>query len=527
MAITLIVSGVDLTEKAQGLQWTLVDPGGCETCSFNLPTVEKVPLPGARVRVFEGLQCLFDGYVEEPGDDLDERQAPGQVTAVGAGAVMKDGRMSMVFMDRDVGRWQPMGRARQLAVLGAALGNQGFQTLPDPTSGSPAIDSGWTGDWNTKPLSEAWYDAGNGNLIDRIKADWIRGANVPNSSPWTWDALLSSDDALAALDSSGNLRAAGPGTLNLAASGSRRFAALQLYYDTGGAAGTAGQTYDVMWTNVRVIGDHGLTIRGATAATEGFYPADIVRYVLGLVTGLAEGVIIDDTSYITTHSVYRDPVTHETPIDDMAKLTGWHWGVWPARSMFSDTPELHFRPPPPSATVIVAREDCRQLKLVQRLSDFHDTALVKYSDPAGTSGYVTRTLANPRLPSGRSRTLDLDAGIATAAFAAQLGDAALALEQQQSRAAGPVQLPGIVQYKGGPRLAHTIQPGIDRLKITGLPNAGPWTETDTRRFDTFRIQRLTCSVDGDGFVTTTADLDSGVNLLDVAQARLAAAAVSA
>lgn len=524
MAVTLIVASRDLTRLAQNLQWTLVDPGGCETCTFDLAGTVTVPAPGDRVRVFEGLQCVWDGRVEEPGDDLDALQAPGHVTAVGAGAVLKDGRMSMVFLDRQLGGWQGPSRQRQINLLGASQAIQGDpEVTPDTSTGSPSLKVGWIGPWNNPAaVVEAWYDAGAPNLIGRVRGTWTRISGVTSADVnWWWRAALSSDDVATTTNDTGNLAALGPGTVDLASGGSRRFCRLDLFYAAVGAAGVDGTMYAVDWTNLRIFGDHGLTIRGGTPSTDGFYPDDIVRYVAGLVPSVALGVIGDGSSYTVLHSVYRDPVPHETPIDDMAKLLGWHWGVWPARSLVGpDTPVLDFRPPPSSATAVVARADCRGLKLVQRLSDFHDVAKVKYSDPAGTSGYATVTLANPRLPAGVSRTLDLDAGSTTAAVAAQVGAAALALEQQQSRAAGPCDLPPVVTAGSGRKLAHLLQPGIDRLKITGLPNAGAWTDPDTRRYDTFRIQRLTAAVGSNGAVKTSVDLDSGINLQDVLMARL-------
>jgi hypothetical protein len=528
MALTVILGDRDVTDQAGSLSYSNVDPGGHEACSFTLPNDAPWPLPGTPVTIWEGMTRAWLGRVEEPGDDLDARAAPSQVTAVGPGAALKDQTMSMVYIDRALGRWQGPSRARQIALLGVnfAAPNAGAAT-PDTTTGLPALDTGFDegGGWGatSKPIAEAWYDAGDGNLLGRIRADWAKTATVSSGADgnWVWEGALETDDLDSSSDSTGDLQAAGPGSADRAATTSRRFAMLRLYYNAAGGTAGSNLRYSIYWTNLRVFGDHGLTIRGASAALEGFYPSDIADHARGLAGGIAAGIITPSTSYIVPHVAYYTRVAHEQIIDDMAKLLGWHWGVWEPLNPFDTTPRLDFRAPPTDATASVMREDCQQLKLTQRLSDFHNRAEIRWTDPAGTSGTAVVTLANPNMPTGLTRTLQLDAGTSTALVAAQIGTDALALEQQQARAAGSVILPAMVMTPGGMLPSHLLRAGLDRLKIIGLPSAGAWTDADTRRYDVFRVRRVTVARDQNGAPRTTAELDSGANLLEVLNARLA------
>lgn len=531
--ITLIVADCDYTDRADGLEWTTVDPGGFETASFQLPNDAACPVPGAPVTICEGLRRVFMGRVEEPGDDYDEQRAPSQVSAVGAGVAAKDNRIQGIFMDRSLSTWGGPSRQRMVNLLSSNLNSAGGGTqLPDATTGSPALDVGFDdpGGWlaANKPIVEAWYDAGSGNLIGRLRGSWaLAGATGAADANWTNQAALVTDDVVSSFDGTGDIHTGSQGssgTAEVIATTARRFALLQWFYSIAGGSAGSNARFGLVWTNLRIIGNQGLTIRGATPATEGFYPSDIAAYVLGQVAGLTRGIVETSSNFILPHAVYRTPVEHEKIAMDMATLLGWHYGVWEPLSMFSDTPRWDFRSRPTVATATVARRDCRNLKLTQRLSDFHNLAKVSFTDPAGTTAIVTVSLANPRIPRGLTRTLENDIGQSSAAVAAQVGLDELALEQQQSRAAGSVDLPPYVQTANGPKASHLLRAGLDRLKITGLPNAGAWLNGDSARFDTFRISRLTCRLEKGGGITTTADLDSGANLIETLQARLALAA---
>lgn len=524
MAVRLIVADDDLTGRASGLQWTNTDPGGHETCEFLLPNDCACPQPGDPVTIWDGYTRLWTGRVEEPGDNYDERRAPGQVGAIGAGAALKDTDIAEIFIDRDLSHWEAAPVVRKVAA------NSTFRVF-DPTVGNDgtnaAVRTNLNGPWTTapgRPLAEAWYIP-NGLRIGHVLHQWVRGTNVNNADTnWSWSVQLASSVSLASVDSSGNLRAAGPGSGTVTATTTDRIYAL-VGLNYGNVAAGDQREYAIDWT-LAVIGTHGLTLRGASPS-EGLYPEDIAGWVLDQATGISRG-ILEPSGFILPHAAYLDPVPHEQIIDDMATLLGWHWGVWAPDSLLDSTPVLHFRPPPEDATATVDRADCRNLRLAQRLSDFHNQARVHYTDTAGNQATVLVTRENPRLPAGLDRTLTLNIGPSDAAAAAIIGEANLALAEQQTRAAGSTELPPSVSTPSGGRTpAHHLRPGLDRIKINGLPRAGAWTEADTRRFDTFRISRTTSRVAAGGAVTTTAELDSGSNLQETLNARLSLAALLA
>jgi hypothetical protein len=140
---------------------------------------------------------------------------------------------------------------------------------------------------------------------------------------------------------------------------------------------------------------------------------------------------------------------------------------------------------------------------------------------------VTVTLANPQLNEAgvATRTLLLDMGVGSAAAATTFANFALALSQNAARAAGQATLPVSVRLPGGGhKPACLIRPGADRLRITDLLDAGPLLDLGTVRRDVFRISRVETTVGKDGTPSTRVELDSGSNLLETLQARLAIAA---
>lgn len=518
MALHLIVGDRDFTHLAEGLNFSTADPGGCETLGFSLPSIANMPLPGDTVVLFSGLTCVFRGRVEEPGQDYKGRRVSGSITAIGDGAALKDTPYSMVYVDRDLNRWGPMSRARRQAFGGTAsiVGNDPT-VEPDPTAGSPRVKTGMTGPWGAPIYSEALYDAGQGNLIGSVYYAWYLGGTV-SATDGNWYATVGtlSNDTWTAYEATPDLvvgATSGSGTI--VAGAGRRFSALQHHYMV--AAGANGTEYPITWDLV-VYGDHGLTKRGT--APEGFYTGDIVRHALSRATGIRVGNIQLNTAYIVPHSVYYTPAYPEQVVDDMALLEGYHWGVWPVPE--GDASQLDFQPPPPEPTCVVSRYECDPVQMSQRLSELHDSITVMYQTVGGATEQVTVTRPNPRLPSSISRRAVVSSGTDTAASATTFGAMLLALEEQQSRAAGSITVHGSVMDSRGQRIGvDCLRAGVDRIKITDLPNSGPMGGIDTRAFDTFHIRRTEVTYDQEGVPTARLELDAGANLIEVLQARLA------
>ena len=443
----------------------------------------------------------------------------------GYGALLKDAEASMVFVDRDLTRWQGPSTQEQIDQSGS-YNAQGAQVAADPTSSLPALACMITGAWGAAPglpLVEAWYDAGPNNVIGSLYYAWQKNAITDNTDThWNWFALLANQNHSSGwtLDSTGNLRAAGPGTGTLTATASnRRFGLLQLYYTV--AAGSSNSLYAIYWTTLAVYGNHGLTGRGASPT--GFYPSDIFGWALAQVPGLQTGTVqqTDSSGFIIPHYVQYLPVTLDVMVTDMATIQGWHWGVWESQTPLTGSalPRADFRPrPAPGAfTAFCLRRDCSTLDIREDLTNQFNNVVVNFSQADGTSGVATATADNPILDQAgiQSKTVIFQGGTMTPATAATFGAEALAITNAQARVAGTAEI--ISPLDGGTRPAWLLKAGIDRLRIGDVPSTGAWGGMSD-----FPIVRVEASISSSGF-NTSVEFGSGADLIETLQSRLAAA----
>lgn len=512
--ISVILGDDDITDEVIGLQWSSTDPGGFESCTFSLPNQRAGDHLGETVIVYEGLEVVFQGRVNEPGSDYTAHKGGAQqFNAVGARAVLSDNQKSMVFIDRELGNWRGVGLART-AALDPAWVLTSFESQVDVTNGGPGLKLDTTGSvkGTSGILCEAWYDAGLGNLIHAfiVQTD-VSGAATNFQVVSCADDTATVSDALVA-----STAVAVAETLYTLAN-DRRFLDMQAFSSTVSTTPRFRTT-----TKVAVIGDHGLTLRGASDA-RGYYPGEVAQWVASEVGDLATSIAVDPNTYIIPHLVYRTPVTWEQIVSDAALLLGWHWGVWEPSGIASTTPVLHFKPPPTDATVFINVGEVGDLQLSQQLSEMYNAIRVSYTDVAGVPAYTTVTRSVPRLGS-LTRTVDVNLGTSSLDVAQKFGADYLALVESSGRAVGQCTLPPMITTQQGKKRSHLVKPGRDRLKLVGLQDTtASLLETDNRRFDTFRISRITSSQQSDGSIQSVAELDAGANLLEVLNARLAIA----
>ncbi|MFP5379563.1 MAG: hypothetical protein ACLGHP_07410, partial [Vicinamibacteria bacterium] len=221
---------------------------------------------------------------------------------------------------------------------------------------------------------------------------------------------------------------------------------------------------------------------------------------------------------------FRDPVAHEHVIAEMAKIMGWHYGTWEPRTVLDDTPRLFFTAPPATPTCIVSRHDLGGFDAPKvRVDRLYDTAKVRWTDPAGTSGVQTVTIANALAARAgvAGRTLGLDMGQGDATTATTYGTFALNLALASARGGGSGTAPSSVALPGGGRKpAALLKSGRDRIRVLDLPDSGSLTATDADRQDSFLVRRVATTVKG-GQATTQIEFDGGADLLEVLNARLA------
>jgi hypothetical protein len=527
-ALTVLVDGRRV--EATSPSFSSVDPGGFETCTFALKS-GAAPRPGAEVRVFAGLETAWHGFVEEPGQRHERYRQSASVTAVGQGGALKRNPYREIYLDRALGRWQQASTRRQVA-LASGYTLSGPSVEPDPLTGTPSVKVQCEGPWTTLlPLSEAWYDAGPTARIARLLADWKGDPNTMDAN-WQIQAVLSDFDTHGLLPgdytATGDLWPGGAvtsGSIDLARPGAR-FADLQVQH-TVLNGGTNGLSYTARWSNIRVLGTHGLALRAA-GGTDGLWCSDVaLDAVKRSGAGFELGDVRDASGYLLPHLVYEQRTTPEQVVTDMARLLGWHWGVWEP-SPLGSVPRFFFCPPPEEATAIVDYADCEGLDLTEQLSAMHDQAIVAFTDPAQGAGEQLVTRPHPRLPEGIHQQLLLDAGTSTAAAAAAIAATQLALDQAQARVAGSCTLPPFVMTAAGAlRPSILLRPGRDRIRVLGLPTTGSLVDDQAARVDTFRIRRLSVSSDGRGVPTAQVEFDAGADLIETLQARLAVAAALA
>lgn len=537
--LQVVVGDQDLTRHVQNASWSSVDPGGFEMCQISLANPVKAPRAGERITIRYGLEVAWQGRVNDPGNANSGRTRVEAISGVGYGAGLKDGTMREIYRDIDMGRWTPVAAQRRINIASASTTPTDASALTDPTTGAPALFTNFTGDWpaTALPHCEASYDAAGIDLGSLYYA-WKRNVNVgagPDNFEWSV-GLLTNELWTGANDTPGDLQAAGPGSNTQAAGGSgRKFAAVYFRWNTT-AAGTQNFEYGIYWTTLAVYGNHGLTKRG-TEPNVGFYPTDIAADALADYNALSDNeqidlgpVDTDSNAYAVPHSTYLEETPHERIIDDMLRLQlGWHWGVWEPAGLHSDTPRLFLTKPPENATAHVARrelgDDFDAPRV--RLDQLYDTAKVTYTDASGRASIVTVTVDNPLLAQAGvgSRTLTLNAGRSTSAAATTYGTFALNLAFAAARGAGSATLPSDVGTASGRKPACLLRAGRDRLRITDMPDPGPLHESDTRRYDSFHVRRVETSVGPDGVPKTRVELGSGADLMEVLNARTAAATV--
>lgn len=261
-----------------------------------------------------------------------------------------DNTASMIFYDKDLSRWEGMPIERQEEVM-RTLGRGPVDGSLDTSSGDPAVVCELEGSWTTLQHVEAWYDSGPANRIAAIDFAWVRGSTVNSADAnwwWSLDTHQNSDGVTGNDYSTGNLRAAGPGsgTLTTSTDDQRYASAHAVYAAAGGGDGTK---YSVWWPLLGVIGTHGLTLRGTVAAPaqgRGLLTSDIAEYIVGRWCPLWDvgPDSIETTQFVVPHCVFYDDTNANSMLEALALFGGRYalpldWGVY--EEFFMKTPGLY------------------------------------------------------------------------------------------------------------------------------------------------------------------------------------------
>lgn len=517
MALVVRIDG-QRVEHAD-LQFTSIRRGGFETCSFSV-SHGVIPKRGSDVRVWDGLSTAWHGFVNSPG--VRRSQSTGRsasVTAVGYGTKLKLGPYSMIYIDRDLGRWLANSKKRHLDMI-----TNGYQPQSEPTvtvdvgQGAPALEFDLSGPLAgpTGATCEAHYDAGPGNLLSGLVFGTTTSGITP-AAAWFQDAFgANQDDFLTGIltfvtdnDATGRTIA----QFNL--SSPRRVICLRI-----GFLGTSVSDLPrVMWAvGVAVIGDHGLPVAG-TAVNAGFRARDIIEDAVARSGADFEVKNLGgpDADFSVQHAAYYDPTPPEQIIEEMVTLLGWDYGTWEPNAL-SNVPVFMYGAPPSAVTASVQYLECSNDSIDQVLTDQYTDAIVNSQDVAGSLKRVTVTADNPNVPRDWRNTLALNLGMQGLDTSEAHGAFLLALTQDNARGAGSIQLPAEVRTAGGHKPSHLLRPGRERIAINGIPIGdkllGP------ARNDTFSLNRISVTEDSAGVLNTVVEVDSGADLVETLSARI-------
>lgn len=319
----------DPSRVPSGLQWSTSIPGGSDTLRCTLPRDPERAYPD--LGLLSELQVIRDGgrtqtYRLEETPKVSGDQMAIEPAAKGYRAALEDrADVRALFIDRDVSRWGPMGRARRISLL-PTKGISDPSSYVDPTSGYPAFTIELDGEWDASypPWGEAWYDAGEGLKVGRVYAT-SEAVNVA-STDWGHQLWATDNDT----NTGGTLLSSigyASTTVDSTLATPTRFVFFLLYWGTAAAGTQPNAVYAEQYKRPWVLGDHGLTPVGS-GGDLGFYTGTMLEWLVQSQTSLSTGTIEDGT-FLQTHAAYRDSSTALSIIENLSRYEPlYDWAVW-------------------------------------------------------------------------------------------------------------------------------------------------------------------------------------------------------
>lgn len=341
--------GPDETSAANipaGLNISTAIPGGFTTCDvtlnrrpdltyYDLDRFAPFTVTGAG-----GSLVAFDGYLSERPMQRGSSYSF-QPEAIGWSAHMKDdASFSYVYIDRQLSTWVGPSTARQITLLGVPRNiDQYSLSATFDQGGAPALSFITQGTLNGEPTSEAWYDAGAGNLIATVSASNI--VDTGYGSPDVKNILdvfsASGDDA--GITSVLSLTSTNSGSPMTATGLESRFAMIQHFYNSAGPNGSAGTNYGWYLENLYVLGNHGLTLQPGPSgispgADDGFFGSDLVIDIIHRAAPLlgVKGVVAN--SFVVPQLVFNTPTDADTAVQAVNQYFQNDYGVYEDQDFF-------------------------------------------------------------------------------------------------------------------------------------------------------------------------------------------------
>jgi hypothetical protein len=513
--------GYDLTDHIEGLNWSSVNPGGDETCTFTLkrswfagsPEIER----GNLLRVMDGVDVLWQGRVEEAERGGESTEHIG-VTAYGLGARLKDTTMQEIYIDQDLSRWGSIPNPRIVALGTQYITDMGNAEVRPSSSGEPVLSLIFTRLANPNPpngLVEAWYDAAGVEIGSLLYTRTTLGLG----GSWVLGLGVTEDQAATGAEYKLDLIAAGSSGKHVAAEG-KVFALTQLYF-------ASAFTGDGDWRadlTLAVLGRHGLALQGSDPG--GFLNSQMIVDAVQRAAGIAIRRI-DPTAYINGQAAFLDPSKIEDVVIDLNRFEAHHrtWGTWGPDSPLDNSTDGYFdyRSIDADPTWIAFRAECDNCNLHSETAKLFDIVNIRYTDSSGVQRTVTRTAVVPDL-NGIPREETIDGGKMTTAGAETLADAVLALSGRFAPARGSAVVSRPIRHTSrGVLPAHYMRADGSAFRIPDILPASSLFALDTspNRRTTFPIKRIAVDASSKAVPVVTVEVDQTNDAISALQAQLA------
>lgn len=331
-----------------------------------------------------GGESAFEGYdIEIPNTGSEE---VGLVATGWASSLKDNPTLQEIYVDKDLTRWGPAGAARKITMIGSNFTPYDPQVIVDPTTGEPAIELGWVGQWVApwKPRGEAWLDCGPSGRAAKVIFSWkLVGAG--GAAPWNLFIVSQPTDNSGSEEISADLRdtIGDSGSAVFTPTAKNRFVRFRFEYE-GTPAGADGQPFKCLIRNVTVVGNHSVPLTASNGVLASDVVADIIRRAapyLAYTVG-PEGSIQASTFSIP-HLIYPEPVAPEDAILQASKYDVPDWGVYNDRLFFWRSPE--------AGRLWVARQGDSGTTLQdvgKQADDVYNGVLVQFTDPSGKTFMV-------------------------------------------------------------------------------------------------------------------------------------------
>ena len=341
-----------------------------------------------------GALTAFDGYLSSRPMDRGDSYSFTPSAIGWSGALKDDPSFSMVYIDRRLSKWGQMSLIRQQNI--AALGNYSIGFFPTVVTvsqaGNPALTMVASGPF-TRPISEAYYDAGANNTIARIQASDVNQLGYGSTDTNAGTFIGTTPDDSVSTDSGTTIYSGGDHGAVVTTPTAWRFGFIQHLYSYTGSAGAAGTNYGVEISNLAVIGNHGLPqYAGPTGSInsrdDGFYGGDIVADIvtraapLLSVTRGTTGAVVYTDNFVVPHLAFNTPVDGDTAIQQLNQYYLYDYGVYENKAFFWLPPgsgrQWHLR----------VGDGVKLSDQGPQIETAFNGVVVQYTDPAGAQRYV-------------------------------------------------------------------------------------------------------------------------------------------